>query len=88
MQTIIILEPKTFQSFIMVHHKAELQFPDTFNDTATKCFLTDYFESSNNPHAHEESANYFSEDGVFSIGPEKAQGRAGECDEFSIIRVV
>ena len=62
----------------MVHHKGELQFPDDYTDDATKKFLADYFEISNTPEAHDESAKFFAENGIFAIGSAKAQGRTGK----------
>ena len=74
LESFTIPDQKAPHNFIMVHHKGELQFPDNYTDTATKKFLKDYFESSNTPNAHEETGSYFTENGVFCIGPEKARG--------------
>lgn len=48
----------------MGHHKATIEFPDSYKDAAVKKFLVDYFETSNTPDAHGHASNAFTEKGV------------------------
>lgn len=60
----------------MGHHKATIEFPDSYKDAAVKKFLVDYFETSNTPDAHGHASNAFTEKGVFVLGSHRAEGRS------------
>ena len=61
----------------MGFHKVSSEFPPTFNDSAVKDLIEEYYETSNNPDAHEEYSQLFTENATFQIASEKATGRSG-----------